>query len=576
MGYQLYQRNYVNRSQDLGDAPVSYKEAIHYFPEKGPYFGNLRGDNDVYIRDTANFFATADEVFGQPDEDAFPELARARIDSTSYFFPDLQIGKTAYNLKVVVKGAKYGDPIRGWIDFDGDGSFDEYEKASTYFRGNETEVLSWPNTIRVNTQLTFLRLRTCSKQFEKDIENPYGPVETGEVEDHAIRILNPVLDNEAEKAKVDFSPFKGIATLTEIRTIVSRLKADSHDIKITFDRKIPDIAGINNKHDVNIVGLRLGHSENNTMTKTTPMHVGIKVGSSVYNFSFQLLDVDAGDRIKILGFDKGNLQPFELSNISEYFFYQFCSKTNEVYGEGFADAGGDVKIPQSIDMGVNVRFTKPIDSVALIYSDDAPNTSGTFTIANINFRKLNLPQTEITDFNYALSSTKELYLNWQTNYPQNVKSYAIQRSFDGFTFETVANIANPSTREKDVRIIENTLPLSVQNCFYRIKTIEKDNFTSLTNVYLVKRQKEQKELGFKTQKNEFNSSIEFELLDDMTAGFQIDIYDYNGKRIRQESFPPLKFGQKFDIKNLDSLTAGVYYFELKAGNKFFIREGFKR
>jgi hypothetical protein len=579
LGFDLYNKTIAKRQCDRSDAPMYYGEAKHFFPDRGPYFGKIRGDNDLTaVPDSGvQSFAIFDDKLGQNDEDGLEIAVFNNADTNFLNIPELTVVETAYNLKVAVNGAKIGDPIRGWIDFNGNGKFETTEKASTLYSGGSHEILSWPANNAIATKLTYLRLRICEKIYQDEIETPIGATQTGEVEDYAIRIITPIFDDGSEKLIADFTPFTNEASYTVLKTYLQNFTIGNIPLKITFSKKLPDVLGINNKHDINNIGIRVGHSEENIMDSQNPMQIGMKLTESRFNFSFTMADIDAGDRVKIEGFRGGNKVPFKINNLTEYFFYQFNEETQEIYGAPNADAGGDSHIPNSNDMGIFIKFTNAIDSVSLTYTDDAIKTSGTFTISKISFRKQNMAPALIENFNYQLGQEKQLSLNWQITNSANLKQFEIQRSFDGYTFETLSNASVTKTNDL-YNFIDNSLPISSPNCYYRIKTIELDNFTSLSPKYLIKRRKTASDYGFKPTNNKITEFIEFELLVDIDGPLEISISDYNGKKLSYMLERELgKKGDKIKLANLDTLKRGVYYFELKVKKtqKTFLCEGYK-
>ncbi len=574
MGVVLYKKSFENKKFDLGDAPLSYGIAKHYKPQIGPYFGKIRGDEDNLARDSAKYFATQDDEYGIKDEDAFIFDIEEKKDTSAFYLPEIFATESAYNISIALNNAKIGDPVRGWIDFNGDGEFEENEKAIAEFNGQQNVILSWTAPKNVFTQLTFLRIRTVDKTYQSEIESPYGKANTGEVEDHAIRILGSFVDNEALKETVNPSLIKN-TTIDSLKDILQKLPLGNNTLKITFNKTQPDILGINNKHDVNTFGIRVGHTEEKIMDKKNPMQIGIKSTASMIDFGFKIIDIDAGDRIKIRGFLKGSQKSFSINNLSDYFFYQFNSKESEVYGDPLADAGGDKRIPSSLCMGINIKFNEAVDSVLLTYTDDFPKTSGTFTIADINFRKLNQLPTSIYNFSNQIIGTNTISLNWEINQYQNLKTFSLQRSYDKQTFETIKTYQQ--NRTTNISIEDKNVPISIQNIFYRVKLIEIDNYASYSDIYWVKRRKSIAEYGFKMDNNSFENELHCILLKDFNDKFSILVYDYKGNLMKENwQFAPKKINDTIVLNRLENFEAGVYYFELNSKDKKYILEGYKK
>ena len=65
------------------------------------------------------------------------------------------------------------------------------------------------------------------------------------------------------------------------------------------------------------------------------------------------------------------------------------------------------------------------------------------------------------------------------------------------------------------------------------------------------------------------------LLTDMPGTSTLNLYDYDGKSIRNYSFSNMKEGNIYSIKNLDSLSEGSYYLEILNSNKKYLVQALK-
>jgi GEVED domain len=572
LGVDLYKRNILDRTADKGDAPDSYGVAIHYKPEEGPYFGSKRGNNDG--PDTSYYderiFATADNLSWGGDEDAFKNAASDT--SLPVFLPDVFAEDETYTLTIPVKDAEIGDPVRGWIDFNGNGRFDKTEKASASYNTGNSVSLTWVLPFQLSPKLTYVRIRTCKKTDEQYLEFPDGDVKTGEVEDYVVRIVKSLAPSSELRDYIDFNNFYGVNGITNTYPIINNMKIGNRKIGFKIFGTIPEMIGINNMHEASITGLRIGHDEV-PVTVESPIVLTLKTDSLVENLSFQLIDIDGGDRIKIEGFRNGAPASFTIGNITDNYFYQFNNEQNEIYSDGFTDAGNDPIMPSSLDMSITVFFKGLVDSVKLTYSDQA-GTSGTFSVCNFSIRRYSSPPVLIQHF-IAVENVNAVDLSWTALNYKNVKFYTIERSNDGVLFEIVGQKPAIDSTGADCTFKDSTLSPVIQSCYYRIKISEADNHTSYSPLFRMHRNIAPGLTGFKPMDEDFRSAIIIKMLVDMPGEIGITLYDYQAKNLRTWTFADKKHNDTLSIISPDSLTNGSYYIQVLNQGKKYLHEVFK-
>jgi hypothetical protein len=572
LGILKAREHLFNRESDDGDAPSSYGIALHYKPDEGPFFGKKRGNSNNAKNDSIAF---ADALTAsQNRDDAFPFLGDT-LNIEAYnkplLAPDIIAEDDVYNLSVPLSNANLGDPVRGWIDFNGNGNFEDSEKASAEYKSLGMVTLSWRLPLDLKNVLTIMRLRTCSELYKEEIEFPNGKATTGEVEDYAVRISKTNIPSTEIKEKLDFSPFTDLEDEEKIKDIIKSMAFGNVKFSITLDGAVPDVIGINDKHDASVTGLRLGHFTKTIVDYKNPIIVNFKAAALLENLNFQIIDIDGGDKIKIEGFKKGKPVEFEISNLSDNYYAQYNSITKEVYGDMAADAGGEQFIQSSLDMGVNIKFSDFIDSLTLTYVDDSPESSGTFTLGNFTVRKYQLEDATVNDF-IAKDDSESVTLTWETLKNENLASYAIERSVDGKTFETI-NTSKPA-KSAFVKFIDHTLSPVFQICFYRIKLIEKDNHVNYSSVHRLRRNLSQSLLGFKPLSFDFmkKDSIQLLLLKDLPGGIKINMYNYAAKKVKEWAFKDKKKSDTIILTKLLELPESIYYIEIFNNNNKFLVE----
>lgn len=577
LGVDLYQRNIINRTSDKGDAPQSYGAAIHYKPELGPYFGSKRGNNDgtdtFYLDE--RIFATADNISWGSDEDAFKNTIAAGAEADSalpVFLPEILAENEKYTINIPVKDAEEGDPVRGWIDFNGNGKFESTEKAAASYSGGSIVSLNWILPFKLNSKLTYARIRTSKKDYEQDLEFPDGEVKTGEVEDYVVRIVKSLPPSSELRDYVDFNTYYGANGFANVTDIVRKMKIGAREMSFKVSGTTPQMIGINNLHEASITGLRLGHDEVE-VGPGNPIVLTAKTDSLVENLSFQVIDIDGGDRVKIEGFRKGMPVSFFVSNITDNYFYEFNDETNEICSDGFTDAGNDYLIPSSLDMAVTVFFKGFTDSVKLTYYDMA-SRSGTFSVANFSVRRFSTSPVLIQHFS-AVENAEAVDLSWNTLNYSNAKMFSIERSNDGVLFEVAGQKQAKDCIEGNCTFKDSTLSPALQSCYYRIKIIEADNHTDHSPLFRMRRNIAPGLTGFKTENEVFTSDITVKMLIDMPGEINVNLYDYQAQRIRNWVYADKKRDDTLYITGLNMLAEGSYYIQVLNGGKKYLLEVFK-
>jgi GEVED domain len=568
LGVDLYKRNILYRTADKGDAPDSYGVATHYKPEGGPYFGSKRGNNDG--KDTSYYderiFATADNLSWGGDEDAFKNATPDT--SLPVFLPDVFVENETYTLAIPIKDAEPGDPVKGWIDFNGNGRFDKTEKTSAFYSSGSTVSLTWVLPFELNPKLTYARIRTCKKIYEQDLEFPDGEVKTGEVEDYVVRIVKSLPPSSELRDFIDFHSLYGTNGLANTYAVINKMKIGSREIAFKIFGTAPEMIGINNLHEASITGLRIGHDAVE-VGRQNPIVLTMKTDSLVENLSFQLIDIDGGDRVKIEGFRRGMPVSFSVDNITDNYFYEFNDDINEIYSAGYTDAGNDPFIASSLDMAIKVFFKGFTDSVRLTYSDEA-GTSGTFSLANFSIRRFSSSPVLIQHFT-TTENAEAIDLSWNTLNYQNAKLFSVERSNDGVLFEVAGQKQATECIEGNCTFKDSTLSPAIQSCYYRIKIIETDNHIDHSPLFRMRRNIAPGLTGFKTENEMFTSDIIVKMLIDMPGEINVNLYDYEAQRIRNWVYADKKRDDTLSIAGLNMLTRGSYYIQvINGGNKYLV------
>ena len=126
-------------------------------------------------------------IAGPDEEDAWP-VELQRFSYKTYYLPDQKI-------QAVIPYKAYRDGhIAGWIDFNLNGQFDDYERAEADAPASGTSVtLEWKVPGNRVIKNTYVRLRYGYNK--EGVKSATGSAVGGEVEDHQIVIISPAITN---------------------------------------------------------------------------------------------------------------------------------------------------------------------------------------------------------------------------------------------------------------------------------------------------------------------------------------------------------------------------------------------
>ncbi len=177
----------VSTSVDFGDAPDT---------GGGDYNTLLASDGPRHV--LANGLQIGAAVDAEPDgaqsPDALGDDAAGSPDDEDGLTVSLVAGGSALFEVAVVNPMGSEASLYGWIDFDGNGTFDLVERASATVAGgtNGTVVLDFGTVPITAVASTFLRLRLSTDAAAAS--SPDGVATDGEVEDHAVSIEPATFD----------------------------------------------------------------------------------------------------------------------------------------------------------------------------------------------------------------------------------------------------------------------------------------------------------------------------------------------------------------------------------------------
>ena len=228
---------------DEGDAPASYGRVAHSISksngQKQPYLGSVAPDVDIRttpITKTTAFKYDDNHGDGAADEGARQLMGDGVQANDNYTLHKVNDKTYSMTFDAHLDGESSAW-VNGWIDFNGNGKFDEGEAATpTEVTQDGKVTLTWTTNVQnVDTTQTKLASRIRIALDKADITTPTGIAYSGEVEDFQIQQTIPPRGTKEEtenvqgatqNAKVQFNAYGQINyDFSEINTIDTSVKS---------------------------------------------------------------------------------------------------------------------------------------------------------------------------------------------------------------------------------------------------------------------------------------------------------------------------------------------------------------
>ena len=195
---------------DQGDAPASYGRVAHSISksdgQKQPYLGSVPADVDVRttpIKGASAFIYDDVNGIGAADEGARQLMGDDVAPNDNYKLKKVNDGTYSMTFDAHLDGEAKAY-VNGWIDFNGNGKFDEGEGAGVQEVTQDGKVtLTWTNNYQnVDTTATKLATRLRIAYDKADVKAPTGIAYSGEVEDFQIQQTVPPRGTKRETTDV--------------------------------------------------------------------------------------------------------------------------------------------------------------------------------------------------------------------------------------------------------------------------------------------------------------------------------------------------------------------------------------
>ncbi|WP_316959795.1 YSIRK-type signal peptide-containing protein [Staphylococcus sp. IVB6181] len=223
-GIQTVQMGFV--VLDKGDAPSSYGEAVHAITENGtvsqPYLGTVKADVDIDTPNKVKEPWKTDDI-NTPVSSSGPDEGEQELTGQNNNYFNYLASNQTHTLDVIANtGNNDTSFVRGWVDFNNNGVFDEGEASEVVTvprtgANGSTIKLVFKNSPQItNTDLDYLGVRVRTSLAKDSILKPVGVAYSGEVEDFEIKVIHPPrgekeettgMQGQTQSAKVDFTAY---------------------------------------------------------------------------------------------------------------------------------------------------------------------------------------------------------------------------------------------------------------------------------------------------------------------------------------------------------------------------------
>ena len=288
---------------------------------------------------------------------------------------------------------------------------------------------------------------------------------------------------------------------------------------------------------------------------------------------------NAGSRVCTVQF-KNVADPYQYSNMNfQIKLYEGSNVIEFVYGTWTANPA---KTPVSTTAAVGIKGALPAQSLnvskgSLIAWGNALNPAAVFTFRagdyaaagpQFNSRNDVLPTPgkafrftpsvalplKLVNF-YAVDKTSAVTLNWSTQNEINTRHFAVQRSFDGLSFTTIAtiNAAGNSTALKNY-MYNDAGAGTAKAIYYRLQQVDIDGTAKYSPIIKINRTA--KSILIKAA-NPFNNTLMLNIQSREAGKLMLQLTDVSG-RIAWVKTLHIQAGAQFTSLSTNGLLPGVY------------------
>ncbi|UZR99265.1 choice-of-anchor L domain-containing protein [Chondrinema litorale] len=168
---------------------------------------------------------------------------------------------------------------------------------------------------------------------------------------------------------------------------------------------------------------------------------------------------------------------------------------------------------------------------------------------------------KLVSFTASVKNTTDAYLQWETANETNNLGFEVQRSTDGYNFETIGFVKGNETTETSSKY--NYIDKDLSGIYYyRLKQLDKDSSATITKVVSVQI-KSNKKMAVTPYPNVFSETLNLMVTNATENNLDITIFDTAGKQILSQSYEGENSTREFNF-DLKHLQTGIYIVKVKS------------
>jgi PKD repeat protein len=156
-------------------------------------------------------------------------------------------------------------------------------------------------------------------------------------------------------------------------------------------------------------------------------------------------------------------------------------------------------------------------------------------------------------------------LTWSTSAELNNDRFEVQRSINGYNFETIGTVKGKGTTSLNSTYQFNDSQVVDRSYYYRLRQFDYNGESSYSGVILVKRTSEKQSVISFLFPNPFQNSLTVVFGSSIREEVQVELYDVTGKVVYQHTGIPDNILMSLDLSN-SGLRQGTYLLKITSGN----------
>jgi hypothetical protein len=179
---------------------------------------------------------------------------------------------------------------------------------------------------------------------------------------------------------------------------------------------------------------------------------------------------------------------------------------------------------------------------------------------------LSVLPTVLTEFKGTIQPNKSALLQWTTSSEYNSKNFELQKSLDGVTYRTIATIPAAGSSSSTLNYSYNDRePLTEKN-YYRLKSVDIDNSSRLSDIVLLKLAGAAQEL--QVLGNPFKNTIDVRFVKTPAGKPELKLTDMSGRVVARQVFGTGQQQIRFSIPPA-ALSNGTYILQASVDGQVY-------